>query len=156
MALYRKCAAIFLLKDSKIFVGRRIDSKNAWQVPQGGVEEGETFLDAAKRELFEETNISSIEILGLSSMYRYDFPPHIAQALQKRHGKQKYAGQEVGFAAFKFVGDEKEINVRKTPQEFADWKWTTVKELLENIIYFKKKPYEQAIAEFQKFEWFPI
>jgi putative (di)nucleoside polyphosphate hydrolase len=153
MLPYRKCVAIFLIKNSRIFVGKRIDVKDAWQLPQGGVEEGESYLDAAKRELFEETNVSSIEFLGSSSLYIYDFPMDIVEILIKKRGQLRYAGQEIIFLAFKFIGEEKEIDLQKnTPREFLDWKWTSEKELLDNIIYFKKTPYRKAITEFKELD----
>jgi putative (di)nucleoside polyphosphate hydrolase len=150
MSSYRKCVAILLLKDSKIFVGRRIDIENAWQLPQGGVEENEDCLEAAKRELFEETNVSSIEFLSSSDSYRYDFPPRVQQAVLRRRNQLKYIGQEITFFAFRFLGEEKEINIRKESQEFVDWKWMSVKELLQKIVYFKKPSYKRAIAKFRK------
>ena len=110
MPQYRKCVAIFLLKDSEVFVGRRIDIRNAWQLPQGGVEDGESFLDAAKRELFEETNVSTVEFLGSSMSFRYDFPPNIQQVIIRKRGRLRYAGQDITFIAFRFCGDsEKKI-----------------------------------------------
>jgi putative (di)nucleoside polyphosphate hydrolase len=139
-----------LIKDSKVFVGRRVDIKDAWQLPQGGVEEGENYLDAAKRELFEETNVVTIELAGSSSLYKYDFPPNIQQILRKKHNKLEYIGQKIIFFAFKFLGEEKEINLQKKPQEFIEWKWMSVEDLLKNIVYFKKAPYKQAITEFKK------
>jgi putative (di)nucleoside polyphosphate hydrolase len=147
---HRECVAIFLIKDSKVFAGRRIDIKNAWQLPQGGVEKGENYLEAARRELFEETNVTTIELLGSSSLYKYNFPPDVQQVLVRKHGRLEYIGQKIIFFAFRFLGEEKEINLQKKMQEFAEWKWMSTEDLLKNIIYFKKTPYKQAITEFQK------
>ncbi|MDR2646374.1 MAG: RNA pyrophosphohydrolase [Holosporaceae bacterium] len=149
MLLYRKCVAIILKKDSKVFVGRRIDIKNAWQLPQGGVEENETPLEAAKRELFEETNISSIALLGSSSLYHYDFPTHVQRIIISRRGELKYRGQEVTFFAFEFLGKESEIDLKKSPQEFVECKWMYPQELLRLIVHFKRGVYEQALKEFR-------
>ncbi|MDR0580654.1 MAG: RNA pyrophosphohydrolase [Holosporaceae bacterium] len=149
MLSYRKCVAIILQKDSKVFVGRRIDIKNAWQLPQGGVEENEAPLEAAKRELFEETNISSIAPLGSSSSYYYDFPPHVQRIIISRRGELKYRGQEITFFAFKFLGKESEIDLRKSPQEFVEYKWIYPQELLRLIVRFKRRVYEQALKEFR-------
>ncbi|MDR2158416.1 MAG: RNA pyrophosphohydrolase [Holosporaceae bacterium] len=150
MLPYRKCVAILLIKESKIFVGRRVDLDDAWQLPQGGVNEGESYLEAAKRELFEETNISTVEFLGSSNLQKYDFPPSVQKIIIKKRGKLKYSGQEIIFLAFKFLGEETEINLQKEFKEFDDWKWVTMEELLNNIVYFKKIPYKKAIAELLK------
>jgi putative (di)nucleoside polyphosphate hydrolase len=147
---YRECVAIFLIKDSKIFAGRRIDIKDAWQPPQGGVEPGESYLDAAKRELLEETGIKTIELLGVSSLYKYDFPPNVQRILTQKHGKLEYRGQKIIFFAFKFLGEEKEINLQNKTQEFVEWQWMALEDLLKNIVYFKKISYKQAVMEFQK------
>ncbi|MDR0632242.1 MAG: RNA pyrophosphohydrolase [Holosporaceae bacterium] len=149
MLSYRKCVAVLLLKDSKIFVGRRIDMENAWQLPQGGVEKNENHLEAAKRELFEETNVSTVEFLSVSSSYRYDFPPHVQQAILRRRNRLRYAGQEITFFAFRFIGEEKEINICKENREFVEWKWMSTEELLQKIVYFKKPSYRQALAKFK-------
>ncbi|MDR0753375.1 MAG: RNA pyrophosphohydrolase [Holosporaceae bacterium] len=149
MLLYRKCVAVILKKGSKVFVGRRIDIKNAWQFPQGGVEENEALLEAAKRELFEETNISSIVPLGSSSSYCYDFPPHVRRIITNKRGELKYRGQEITFFAFKFLGKESEINLRKSPQEFVEYKWIHPQELLRLIVQFKRGVYEQALKELE-------
>jgi putative (di)nucleoside polyphosphate hydrolase len=149
MLLYRKCVAIVLKKDSKVFVGRRIDIKNAWQLPQGGVEENEAPLDAAKRELFEETNVSSIAPLGSSSSYCYDFPQHVQRVIISRRGELKYRGQEITFFAFKFLGKESEIDLKKSPQEFVEYKWICPQNLLHLIVRFKREAYERALKEFK-------
>ncbi|MDR0677243.1 MAG: RNA pyrophosphohydrolase [Holosporaceae bacterium] len=150
MLSYRKCVAIILIKDRKVFVGQRGDMQNAWQLPQGGVEKGEDAVQAAKRELFEETNIQSAEFLGMSHAYNYDFPKHIQQVLLRKYGKLNYLGQSVTFVAFSFYGDEAEINLQKPFQEFSDWKWISIEELLRIIVYFKKAPYEEAIKELRE------
>ncbi|MDR1333690.1 MAG: RNA pyrophosphohydrolase [Holosporaceae bacterium] len=149
MIPYRKCVGIFLIKDSNIFVGQRIDVKRAWQLPQGGVEEGETCVEAAQRELFEETNISSVKLLGSSDSYKYKFPPSIKAILTKKRGQLMYIGQEITFIAFKFIGEESEINLEKTPQEFVNWKWMSPDELLKSIVYFKKPSYKMALRKFR-------
>jgi putative (di)nucleoside polyphosphate hydrolase len=156
VSIYRKCVSIFLLKNYKIFVGQRIGIEGAWQLPQGGVEKNESLLRAAKRELFEETNVSTVEPLASSASYKYDFPLEILQNSLRRYGRLKYAGQKVTFFVFKFLGNDTEINVEKEPQEFTDWKWTSVEELLENIVLFKRNSYEMAVNEFQRLEAFPV
>jgi putative (di)nucleoside polyphosphate hydrolase len=138
------------MKDSKVFVGRRVDIKNAWQLPQGGVEAGENLLDAARRELLEETNISSVKLLGSTASYRYDFPSNVQEIIIRKRGRLKYVGQEITFFAFEFLGEEKEINLEREPQEFAEWKWISPQKLFQNIVYFKRISYKSAFKEFQK------
>ncbi|MDR2782215.1 MAG: RNA pyrophosphohydrolase [Holosporaceae bacterium] len=154
MIPYRRCVGIFLIKDGRIFVGQRIDVKKAWQLPQGGIEDGETCLEAARRELFEETNISSTEFLGLSCSYRYKFPMRIRMILAKKWGRLMYIGQEITFCAFRFTGDESEINLQKDSQEFENWKWMSSDELLKSIVYFKKPSYKMALAKFKELNFF--
>jgi putative (di)nucleoside polyphosphate hydrolase len=149
MIPYRKCVGIFLIKDNNIFVGQRVDVKRAWQLPQGGIEEGETCIEAARRELFEETNISSVELLGTSDPCKYTFPPKVKMILTKKRGQLMYIGQEIIFVAFRFIGDESEINLEKTPQEFINWKWTLPDELLKSIVYFKRPSYKMALKKFK-------
>ncbi|MDR1551696.1 MAG: RNA pyrophosphohydrolase [Holosporaceae bacterium] len=148
---YRKCVAIFLLSKSKVFTGRRGDVSNAWQLPQGGIEEGEDSLTAAKRELFEETNVLSVKPLVSSNSYRYDFPQYVQRNILKKHRQLKYKGQEIVFWVFEFTGNEEEIDVLKKPQEFLEWKWMSLENLLDSIVAFKKSSYFNAIKDFQKF-----
>jgi putative (di)nucleoside polyphosphate hydrolase len=147
---YRKCVGIFLVKDKNVFVGQRVDVKKAWQLPQGGVEDGETCLQAAERELFEETNITSTELLGSSDSYKYKFPRRIKIILTNKWGRLMYIGQEITFFAFKFTGDESEINLEKSPQEFSDWKWTSPDKLLKSVVYFKRPSYKAALGKFRE------
>jgi putative (di)nucleoside polyphosphate hydrolase len=150
MPLYRKCVGIVLKKKDKIFTGLRIDTQDAWQLPQGGIEEGETFIEAAKRELFEETNIISIKFLGISETYAYSYPKSVLAKIIKQHGNVLYIGQEITFVAFRFIGLEDEICLTKAPQEFTQWKWVSSTELLCNIVDFKAEPYNKAIQYFKQ------
>jgi putative (di)nucleoside polyphosphate hydrolase len=149
---YRKCVGIFLIKDKNVFVGQRIDVKRAWQLPQGGVEEGETCPEAARRELFEETNVSSAELLGVSDSYKYKFPSRIKAILTKKWGQLMYIGQEITFCAFNFTGSEDEINLEKVPREFSNWKWMSPDELLKGIVYFKRPSYRMALKKFRSLD----
>jgi putative (di)nucleoside polyphosphate hydrolase len=91
-----------------------------------------------------------VEFLGSSSPQKYDFPPEVREILTRKRGKLKYSGQEIAFFAFKFLGEESEINLQQAIQEFNDWKWVEMHELLDNIVYFKKASYEKGIEELRK------
>ncbi|MDR3187362.1 MAG: RNA pyrophosphohydrolase [Holosporaceae bacterium] len=155
MLPYRKCVAIFLIKDGKVLVGQRADIPGAWQLPQGGVDEGENFLEAARRELFEEVNARTIQALGSTARkYRYDFPESFQRKFEKNGKAVKYAGQELSFVVFDFLGDDGELNVAKENREFSSWKWITVEELLQTVVDFKRQAYEKAIRELKQLKVF--
>lgn len=138
---YRNCVAMFVKKNGKIFSGERSDIAGAWQLPQGGIEQNETILNAAKRELREETGIVSVKFLKQTSApLCYNFPPESQEACLKKYGTLKYAGQQVTFVLFDFFGNDSEINLAATtPREFSNWKWTSPKDLLDGIVDFKKE-----------------
>ncbi len=151
MLTYRKCVAILLKKNDKFFVGERADIQNAWQLPQGGVDEGETHLEAAKRELYEETGVTSIRLLGQTKhAYRYDFSAKSQARAILKYGGLKYIGQEQVFFVFEFFGDDSEINLETTVREFLRWKWTSLSEITEKIVAFKRSTYVNAIKELQE------
>ena len=110
-----------LNKENKIFVGRRIDnSADFWQMPQGGIDEGENYFDAALRELKEETSIKSVELVKEISKYTtYDLPDRLLGIIWKG----KYKGQKQKWFIVKFNGEENEINIKTKHPEFLDWKW---------------------------------
>ncbi len=152
MLSYRKCAAIILKKGDLIFVAERLDTKNAWQLPQGGVNEEESYLDAAKRELWEETGISSIRFVAKTNqLYKYNFPQYSQDRMLKKYGKVKYRGQEVCFVEFDFIGDDSEINLMNITQEFKQWKWETAENILNSIVKFKHECYKKAFCELNLF-----
>lgn len=145
---YRKCVAIVLRKNNQIFVGERIKNKNAWQLPQGGVDEGETYLEAAVRELYEETGITSVEfVLNTKNTYKYKYPRYLFDSMVKKYGSARFVGQEVAFCVFDFIGDDSEVNLNSTVAEFSNWKWTTAEDVINSIIYFKRKVYVDAFKE---------
>jgi 8-oxo-dGTP pyrophosphatase MutT (NUDIX family) len=166
---YRKCAAIFLIKsrcataaaiangessymanvsDIEVFAGERSDIPGAWQVPQGGVEENETHLCAAVRELKEETGVTSIKLLkNTRNLYRYDFPEQVVEKI-KHSFHEGFVGQEIRFFLFEFFGDDAEISVSNCKcQEFARWQWMKMDNLMSGIVDFKKKAYMAAGVE---------
>jgi putative (di)nucleoside polyphosphate hydrolase len=153
MDYYRKCAAIFLINsDGLIFAGERIDIAGEWQIPQGGVEDGETHLDGAIRELYEETGVHSIKLLkNTSKLYKYDFPGEIRSNLGKIYGTN-LKGQELRFFLFRFTGEESEINISSFEnKEFANWKWMPADELLNSMVEFKKNAFINAAIELKLF-----
>jgi putative (di)nucleoside polyphosphate hydrolase len=149
---YRKCVAIFLRKYGEpseiVFSAERIDIPGAWQIPQGGVEDGESYQETAQRELYEETGITSIKIIkSTETLWKYDFPTKVRTNLQKKHNTP-FKGQEIKFFLFDFIGKESEINLSCTkPREFSHWKWTPVQELLNSLIEFKQQAFHSAAVE---------
>jgi putative (di)nucleoside polyphosphate hydrolase len=136
-------------KDGKIFVGQRIDNpgSEAWQMPQGGIEEAEDPRDAALRELTEETGISPhlVEIISQSAEeYYYDLPEELIGKLWQG----KWRGQRQWWFLMRFKGNDSDINIETGHAEFSKWKWATPEKLPELIVPFKKRLYEQLIAEF--------
>lgn len=156
---YRPCVGAALFNaEGKVFIGRRksgqgpeYDSaKQEWQMPQGGIDGNESAFDAAKRELFEETNVKSATLLGAAPFwFHYDLPDDVlGKAL---HGK--YRGQTQRWFAFRFAGNESEIDVARPaggahPAEFVEWRWETLDNLPGLIVPFKRPVYEQVVAAF--------
>ncbi|MBO7641726.1 MAG: RNA pyrophosphohydrolase [Alphaproteobacteria bacterium] len=148
MLPYRKCVAIVLKKDNLIFVAERLDTKNAWQLPQGGVDSDESYLEAAKRELLEETGVSSVKFLTQTrNLYKYDFSQYSQDRMMKKYGALKYRGQELCFTMFEFTGNDSEVNLNYNTQEFCRWKWESVEGILNFIVDFKYKCYKAAFSE---------
>lgn len=143
---YRKNVAIFLRKANLFFVGERIKNPGEFQLPQGGVELGEPLFSAAKRELFEETNVKSVKYIGCTeNSYRYEF---VEEKREPKH--TKYIGQEQTFFVFEFLGADTEIRLDTNDREFSSWKWVPIEEVLNGIVAFKRKSYESAINELTK------
>jgi putative (di)nucleoside polyphosphate hydrolase len=145
--LYRPCVGIMLVNaKKKVFVGKRIDDvQEAWQMPQGGIDEGEDELIAAKRELFEETSILSIEIVSkINSWLYYDLPPYLKGKLWGG----KYVGQKQRWFLAKFLGSESEINLSTKHPEFKSYRWENIDNLPKLIVDFKKDLYSKVISEF--------
>jgi len=136
---------ILLNQQNNVFVGRRIDNpKNSWQMPQGGVDQNENFLQAAKRELEEETGIKSVELIKeLDGWFKYDLPKYLLGKLWKG----KYRGQKQKWFVMKFTGKTDEINVKTKNPEFFDWKWIEPSELPKVAVEFKVDIYKKIKAE---------
>ena len=136
---------IVLNKQNKIFVGKRKDNPvDKWQMPQGGVDEGEDYITAMKRELKEETGIENIKIIKeIEKIYQYELPEDLVGIIWKG----KYRGQKQKWFITRFLGEEKEINLNTKHAEFIDWKWIEPKFLPEVIVYFKKDLYLNLLKE---------
>ena len=136
---------IVLNKQNKIFVGKRKDNPgDKWQMPQGGVDEGEDYITAMKRELVEETSISSIKVIKeLEKIYQYELPENLIGIIWKG----KYRGQKQKWYITRFLGEESEINLNTKHAEFIDWKWIEPKLLPEVIVSFKKDLYLKLLTE---------
>ena len=140
---------VVLSQNNKIFVARRIDNpKNFWQMPQGGVDEGEDNLKAAFRELEEETSIKSVELIKeLDGTLTYDLPDRLLGIIWKG----KYKGQKQKWFIARFTGSESEINLKTKYPEFIEWKWIMPAELPKVIVHFKKHMYLKLLKIIDKF-----
>ena len=136
---------ILLNNKNQIFVGKRIDNPvDNWQMPQGGVEKGEDFISAMKRELIEETSIKSIKILKeIEEIYEYELPNNLVGIIWKG----KFRGQKQKWFITKFTGYENEINLNTKHPEFIDWKWIDIEMLPKVIVKFKKDLYLNLLKE---------
>ena len=156
---YRPCVGVMVLNgEGRAFIGRRIDGPehvdetHVWQMPQGGVDTGEDPWLAALRELYEETNIRSIEKLGeIADWLSYDLPSDlIGHAWSGR-----YRGQTQRWYALRFTGEESEIDIAHPAgghkPEFVEWRWEPVANLPGLIIPFKRPVYERVVKEFARF-----
>jgi len=156
---YRPCAGMMVLnRAGLVFIGRRssgpehIDATHVWQMPQGGIDRGEDPYKGALRELYEETNISSVEKLGeIAEWLVYDLPREIVG----QAWKGKFRGQKQKWYALRFTGPESEINITNPAgghkPEFIDWRWVAMSKLPELVVPFKRQTYERVVAEFRKF-----
>ena len=138
--------AILINKEKKIFVGKRKDHPNndKWQMPQGGVNEGEDLLSAMRRELEEETSVKSIKILKeLDDWTVYELPDYLLGKIWKG----KYRGQRQKWFVIRFLGHDKDINLNTSKPEFIEWKWTNIDDLPSIIVDFKKKLYMKLVPK---------
>lgn len=145
---YRPCVGIMLLnKENMVFVGRRIDARSeAWQMPQGGIDEGENAAQAAMRELKEEVGTDKAEIMAESKeLYSYDLPKNLIPVLWGG----KYRGQQQRWFAMRFLGVDSDIDIATEHQEFCEWRWVSMKELPAIIVPFKRDVYSAIVEEFR-------
>ncbi len=140
---------IILNKSNKIFVGKRKDNPiDKWQMPQGGLNQGEDYLSAMKRELYEETSIKSIKVIKeIDGYFEYTLPKELVGIIWKG----KYSGQKQKWFITKFFGKEDEINLKTKHPEFIEWKWISPNSLPDVIVDFKKNLYLKLLEEIKKF-----
>ena len=140
---------IVLNDENKVFVGKRKDNPvDKWQMPQGGVDKNENFLNAMKRELYEETSIKSIKVLKeLDGLFEYELPQNLLGIIWKG----RFRGQKQKWFIARFIGKNNEINVKTKKPEFIEWKWIKMDELPKVIVDFKKNVYEKLLIELKKF-----
>ena len=136
---------IVLNNNNQVFVGKRKDNPgDKWQMPQGGVDKGEDFITAMRRELIEETSIKNIKILKeIQNMYQYELPNSLVGIIWKG----KFRGQRQKWFITKFLGKDDEINLDTQHPEFIDWKWIDPQDLPEVIVDFKKELYLNLLKE---------
>ena len=146
---YRQCAGVVVFnKEGRVFLGNRIRFKSAWQFPQGGIETDESIIEAAKRELWEETGITSAILLySEEKAIRYTFNEKTKEKFRKKGILTD--GQDIYFSLFYFTGDESEINLETSIPEFDKYKWDTFDFAIKSVISFKKDAYKKIAKKFQ-------
>ena len=144
---YRPCVGIFLLNnDGKIFAGRRIDSSaEAWQMPQGGIDVGESPFDACMREMHEEIGTNAAKLIAQHNDWLYyDIPLPLADRLWEG----QYKGQKQKWIALRFTGYDDDINIATAEPEFCEWKWLSPNDLIDLAVPFKRTVYQNVITAF--------
>ena len=149
LPMRRGVGVIILNNENKVFVGKRKDNPiDKWQMPQGGVDKGESYISAMKRELYEETSIKSIKILKeIDGFFEYELPNNLIGIIWKG----RFRGQRQKWFITRFTGNEEEINLKTQNPEFIDWKWVSQDELPQIIVDFKKKMYVELLKALKKF-----
>ena len=138
---------VLLNNENKVFVGKRIDNPSSfWQMPQGGVDQNEQMLEAAKRELEEETGITKIILIKeLNYWLEYELPKNLIDKIWKG----KYKGQKQKWFIMKFTGNRKDINIKTKHPEFLDWKWIEPSKLPDIVVDFKVNVYKKILKELE-------
>ena len=139
---------VVLNKENKVFIAKRIDNqKNFWQMPQGGVNKGEDYLDAAYRELEEETSINSVELIKeLDGLISYELPKNLLGIIWKG----KYRGQEQKWFVMRFLGQDNQINIKTAQPEFSEWKWIELEKITDLVVDFKMHVYKNIQDQVRK------
>ena len=148
LPLRKGVGIIVLNNENKIFVAKRIDNpKNFWQMPQGGVDDGENFLKAAYRELEEETSIKNVELIKeLEGTTTYELPDHLIGIIWKG----KYKGQEQKWFLMRYLGKDSDINIKTYKPEFLDWRWIELDMITEYVVDFKLHVYKELKKKIKK------
>ena len=141
LPLRKGVGIVVLNKEDKVFVAKRIDNpKNFWQMPQGGVDEGEDFLTAAYRELEEETSIKNVELIQeIDGQTTYLLPDHLLGIIWKG----KYKGQKQKWFLMRYLGNDNDINIKTDKPEFLEWKWVNLNMITEIVVDFKLHVYKE-------------
>jgi len=139
---------LVLNKNNKVFVAKRIDNpKNYWQMPQGGIDKGENYLEAAYRELKEETSIQSVSLIKeIEDYITYDLPDHLLGIIWRG----KFKGQKQKWFIMRFYGKDSEININTKKAEFLDWKWVDINQITKLVVDFKLHVYKKLTKEVEK------
>ena len=139
---------VVLNKNNKVFVAKRIDNpKSFWQMPQGGVDLGEKFIDAAYRELEEETSIKNVELIKeLEGFITYNLPDHLLGIIWKG----KFKGQKQKWFLMRYLGKDNEINIKTKKPEFLEWKWVDLELITDLVVDFKLHVYKEVQEKVKK------
>ena len=148
LPLRKGVGIVVLNRDNKVFVAKRIDnSKNFWQMPQGGVDDGEDFLSAAYRELKEETSIKDVELIQeIEGTITYELPEHLLGIIWKG----KYKGQKQKWFLMRYLGKDNDINLKTEKPEFLDWKWVDLDMITDLVVDFKLHVYKELREKIKK------
>ena len=146
---YRKNVGIVVCnKDNRVLMCERKGIENAWQFPQGGIDKGEDFMEASKRELREETSIVSVSLIAtIDTPLRYDYPDGVRAGTIS----EKYWGQEMNWVLYRFTGNEKEIDLQTDNPEFKNYAWFDIDDAPTKIVEFKKDVYVKMVEQFRPF-----
>ena len=139
---------VLINRNNQVFVAKRIDNpKNFWQMPQGGVNEGEDFLTAAYRELEEETSVKNVELIKeLDGLVTYHLPERLLGIIWRG----KYKGQKQKWFLMKYLGEDNDINIKTKKPEFLDWKWVDLEEITKLVVDFKLHVYQEVQKKVEK------
>ena len=139
---------VLLNKENKVFVAKRIDNpKNFWQMPQGGVDDGEDYLSAALRELEEETSVKNVKLIKeIEGTTSYELPDNLLGIIWKG----KYKGQKQKWFLMRYIGKDEDININTKKPEFLEWKWIDISRITEVVVDFKLEVYKELQEKIKK------